>query len=668
VKKRVFSFFLAFVLMIGLLPAMAQPVYATEFTVSDAVVDMLKEMEGFGKYPYWDYGHYTVGYGTTCPEADYERYKANGITEEEADALLRQYLDKFGKSIMNFAAKHGVELNQNKFDALMLFTYNVGTAWMLKDGTFRSAVINGATGNDFLYAIGQWCKAGGNVRTSLIRRRLSETNMYFNGVYSRTVPENYSYVIYEAGEGESSVSVQCYDATVTALPLATATREGYTFAGWFTMEEGGNQVTLLDANVRNTKLYARWIEGEVSVPEVKPTPNPAPGNDKTKIDPVTITVTANGVNIRKGPGTNYGAVTMVYSGRQMTITEIATGSGYTWGKFDTDRWIALSFTNYKELTEKEEEKAPEQTVPPTTEPEETAPPTTVPEETVPPTTVPEVTVPPTTVPEETAPPTTPEKDESEANPAPSNKLTGTVKVNDFLRIRKGAGTGYAVAGYLKPNEKVEILETKKVGATTWGRISKGWISLDYVVLDEVKEETKEEVKEEQKPAVPETTTPPAAPEKEETTPSAPATSTKMTGKVKVNDFLRIRKGAGTGYAVAGYLKPNEKVEILETKKVGATTWGRISKGWISLDYVVRDSNAGISGSTNADKTESKPATVTKTVKVSDLLRIRSGAGTNYKIVGVLYNGAKVEILETKTVNGTQWGRITKGWICMDYVV
>ena len=649
-SKRIFSLFLTFVLLIGLLPVVAQPAYATEFTVSDAVVEMLKEMEGFGKYPYWDYGHYTVGYGTTCPDADYERYKANGITEEEADALLRQYLDKFGKSIMNFAAKHGVALNQNKFDALMLFTYNVGTAWMLKDGSFRSAVINGATGNDFLLAIGQWCKAGGNVRTSLIRRRLSEANMYFNGVYSRTVPENYSYVIYEAGEGQSSVSVQCYDATVTAVPVATATREGYTFAGWYTMEEGGNRVTLLDANVRNTKLYARWIEGEADVPEVKPTPNPAPGNDRTAIDPVTITVTANGVNIRKGPGTNYGAVTMVYSGRQMTITEIATGSGYTWGKFDTDRWIALSFTNYKDVVKKEENKQPEQTVPPTTQPEETVPPTTQPEETVPPTTQPEETTPPATKPEE--------------NSKPAEKLTGTVKVNDFLRIRKGAGTGYGVAGYLKPNAKVEILETKKVGATTWGRISKGWISLDYVVLDEVKEESKEE----QKPADPKPTTPPAAPEKEETKPSVPAAPAKLTGTVKVNDFLRIRKGAGTGYGVAGYLKPNAKVEILETKKVGATTWGRISKGWISMDYVVLDSNTGNSGAESSDKTESKPATVIKTVKVSDLLRIRGGAGTSYKIVGVLYNGAKVEILETKTVNGTQWGRIAKGWICMDYVV
>ena len=131
---------------------------------------------------------------------------------------------------------------------------------------------------------------------------------------------------------------------------------------------------------------------------------------------------------------------------------------------------------------------------------------------------------------------------------------------------------------------LQILETKKVGGTTWGRISNGWISLDYVVLDQVKEESKEEVKEEQKPAVPETTTPPVQPDKEETKPSTPATPAKMTGKVKVNDFLRIRKGAGTGYAVAGYLKPNAKVEILETKTVDGVQWGRIVTGWISLEY------------------------------------------------------------------------------------
>ena len=50
------------------------------------------------------------------------------------------------------------------------------------------------------------------------------------------------------------------------------------------------------------------------------------------------------------------------------------------------------------------------------------------------------------------------------------------------------------------------------------------------------------------------------------------------GKVKVNDFLRVRSGPGTSYAIAGYLSNNTAVEILEQKTVGSTRWGRIDKG------------------------------------------------------------------------------------------
>lgn len=50
------------------------------------------------------------------------------------------------------------------------------------------------------------------------------------------------------------------------------------------------------------------------------------------------------------------------------------------------------------------------------------------------------------------------------------------------------------------------------------------------------------------------------------------------------------------------------------------------------------------------------------------LRIRKGAGTGYDEVGQLARGAQVEILETKTVDGATWGRISQGWICItDYV-
>ena len=234
---------------------------------------------------------------------------------------------------------------------------------------------------------------------------------------------------------------------------------------------------------------------------------------------------------------------------------------------------------------------------------------------------------------------------------------GTVKVSDSLRIRKGPSTGYEVAGYLKNGDRVEILEQKIVGSMVWGRISKGWISLSYVVLDKAEPETKPETKPEPKPETKPEPQPETKPQEPEEKPAEPQ-KVIATGTVKVNDFLRIRSGPGTSYSLVDYLTRGARVEILEMKQSESMTWGKIERGWISLDYVVLDKTA-----------EQQPATViTGTVKVNDFLRIRTGAGTSYAIAGYLQNGVKVQITEQKTVGLTKWGKIEKGWISLDYVV
>lgn len=218
-------------------------------------------------------------------------------------------------------------------------------------------------------------------------------------------------------------------------------------------------------------------------------------------------------------------------------------------------------------------------------------------------------------------------------------VTGTVKVNDFLRVRSGPGTNYSIAGYLGPNDKVTITETTSSGSMTWGKISTGWISMDYVQLD-------------------------GSGSSGGSTGSGDAAQSGntevVTGTVKVNDYLRIRTGPGTSYAVAGYMSPNQRVEIVERRTVGSTVWGKTEKGWISLDYVVLDGQSSGS-SDNAQQSSAKTI-------IADCLRVRSAAGTGNSIVGYLYYGAKVEILETAAAaDGTQWGKISTGWISMDYV-
>ena len=196
---------------------------------------------------------------------------------------------------------------------------------------------------------------------------------------------------------------------------------------------------------------------------------------------------------------------------------------------------------------------------------------------------------------------------------------GTVTDND-LRIRADAGTNFGIRGFLQKGDRVEIFETKQVGTRLWGRIEKGWIAMEYVKLDTAEPE--------------------------------PAPQTRM-GTVTVRD-LRIRADAGTNFGIRGFLQTGDRVEILETKQVGDRLWGRIEKGWIAMEYV------------QLDVAEPEPEIIHGTINTY-CLRIRKEAGTDSDIAGYYYINTQVEILETKDVDGTTWGRTEKGWISMDYV-
>lgn len=137
---------------------------------------------------------------------------------------------------------------------------------------------------------------------------------------------------------------------------------------------------------------------------------------------------------------------------------------------------------------------------------------------------------------------------------------------------------------------------------------------------------------------------------------APTEQIPLIGTVTA-DALRIREQAGTSYKTLGYLSQNTKVEIVEQKQVGSMTWGRIQNGWISMSYIKLETTA-----TQPPVPTSRKGTIT-----AHCLRIRANAGTQHAIVGFLYYGNQVEVLEQTMVGTTAWGRIQGGWISMDYV-
>lgn len=190
-----------------------------------------------------------------------------------------------------------------------------------------------------------------------------------------------------------------------------------------------------------------------------------------------------------------------------------------------------------------------------------------------------------------------------------------------LNIRANASKESESVGSYAYGARVEILE--KDG--DWGRTSKGWISLNYVYQD-----------------------------------GTTGTNTAK-GTITAGGGLNIRSGPGKGYDSVGTYAEGDTVSVLEQFTYDGVTWGCTNKGWISMAYV----NTGSTGSTAGDSSTSDGQKATVTTESG--LRVRSGAGTNYDIVGSLKYGTKVTILSQKTVDGTTWGEISTGWICMDYV-
>ena len=69
-------------------------------------------------------------------------------------------------------------INQNQYDALVSFAYNLGVGALLKSTLFKKLKVNPndpSIRTEFM----RWVNAGGKRLTGLVRRREAEANLYF---------------------------------------------------------------------------------------------------------------------------------------------------------------------------------------------------------------------------------------------------------------------------------------------------------------------------------------------------------------------------------------------------------------------------------------------------------------------------------------------------------
>ena len=102
--------------------------------VSQNCIELIAGFEGLRLDAYRDpVGIPTIGYGTIrYPDGTPVRM-GDRITEDQAEAYLTLEAEKFARDISEIA--DGIALNQNQFDALVSFTYNVGI------GAFKSSTL-----------------------------------------------------------------------------------------------------------------------------------------------------------------------------------------------------------------------------------------------------------------------------------------------------------------------------------------------------------------------------------------------------------------------------------------------------------------------------------------------------------------------------------------------
>lgn len=100
------------------------------------------------------------------------------ITEEEAEQLLKDDLDRFERVVQD---KVTVPLTDNQFAALVSFAFNVGTGAFQRSTLLRK--LNAGGYDAVPEQLARWVHAGGRRLQGLANRRAAEAGLWARGAY-----------------------------------------------------------------------------------------------------------------------------------------------------------------------------------------------------------------------------------------------------------------------------------------------------------------------------------------------------------------------------------------------------------------------------------------------------------------------------------------------------
>ena len=140
-------------------------------------IAFIKKYEGFKSKPYLCPANVpTIGYGATYyPNGQKVKLADPAIDEKHASLLLEAMLNPYEKAVDSYCRD---DINQNQFDALVSFAYNLGNSALKSSTLLKKVNVNPndkTIRNEFL----KWRFAGGKRLPGLVNRRTEESNLYF---------------------------------------------------------------------------------------------------------------------------------------------------------------------------------------------------------------------------------------------------------------------------------------------------------------------------------------------------------------------------------------------------------------------------------------------------------------------------------------------------------
>jgi len=226
--------------------------------LSKAGLTAICKYEGFSAVPYKDaVGVLTQGYGHTAAAGG--EPLGGTWTKDKAMQVLKDDLARNYEPSVN-AAVGSCPLQQCQYDALVSFTYNVGTS-AFQGSTLLKKIKQG----DYPEAAGQfmrWTKAGGKTLKGLVTRRAAERAMFEKGI--ACVDEPVTAPIETAHEkiAASEVPASTAAAAGGVIVVAEQVRDGLQQAdSYFT--SGRVIPTIIGVIIVLSALYAaycKWVD------------------------------------------------------------------------------------------------------------------------------------------------------------------------------------------------------------------------------------------------------------------------------------------------------------------------------------------------------------------------------------------------------------------------